>query len=182
MTKPGELSVATDKLAIRRIKHAMKKAGTRWFVGACDWSRNEDRDGKFPPHWALHVHGFTASSDREKLREELKKRFPKSDEIPRPVKVKGWDGNRRAVRYCLKSTFTRRISIESERFDRRSGKKTKCRNTDKQPLRSDEVRELFPHVNSLGIDGRIMLIGARIRNELRGATIELIKSKRRCLR
>ena len=168
-TKPGELSVAADKLAIRRTKHAMKKAGITWFVGAWDWSRNEHRDGKFPPHWALHVHGFTASSDRrEDASPRLKKRFPKSDEIPRPIKVKGWDGNRRAARYCLKPTFTRRISIESERFDRHAGKKTKCRNTDKQPLRSGEVRELFPHVDSLGIEGRIMLIGARIRNELKG--------------
>ena len=179
-SKPGELLVARDKLAIRRTKHAMRKAGIRWFVGACDWSRNEHHDGKFPPHWALHVHGFTASFDGKELRRKLKKGFPKTDEISRPVNVKEWDRNRAAARYCLKPTFTRRISIESERFDRRCGKKTRCRNTDKQPLRSSEVRELFPHVNSLGIEGRLILIGARIRNEVKGgASIERLKSNRR---
>jgi hypothetical protein len=178
--KPGDLSVAADKLAIRRVKHAMKMAGIRWFVGAWDWSRNEHRDGKFPPHWALHVHGFTRSPDGKMLRRRLKKRFPKTDEIARPVKVKSWDGNRRAAQYCLKPTFTRRISIESERFDRHAGKKTKCRNTDKQPLRSGEVRELLSHLEAMGIDGRIALIGVRIRNQSKGgASIELLTSKRR---
>ena len=180
-SQPGALTVGTDKLAMRRIKHAMRKAGIRWFVGASDWSRNEHRDAIFPPRWALHVHGFTTSSDSKELRRRLKKRFPATTEIDRPIKVKEWDGNQAAGRYCLKSTFTRRISIESERFDRHAGKTRPCRNTDKQPLRSSEVRELLPHVDELGIGGRISsLLGARIRNDMKyGASIELLNSKRR---
>jgi hypothetical protein len=155
---PGQLSAAQHQRNIRRWKEALGRAGVTWFVGASDWSFNEHQDNRYQPHWAHHFYGFTATTDPDDLKKRLQAQFPKTDAIPRPVKVQVWDGKKKPIRYMLKSEFYRRIgSDEGQRFNKADGKDRSCRATDKQPLRSSQKRELLLHLDQIGFQGRLML-------------------------
>jgi hypothetical protein len=154
----GQLAVAQHQRNTRRWKEALGRAGVAWFVGAADWSFNEHKDDRYQAHWAHHFYGFTATTDPDDLKKRLQAQFPKTDVIPRPVKVQEWDGKKKAIRYMAKAEFFRRIgSDEGQRFNKANGKKRSCRATDKQPLRSSQKRELLLHLDQIGFQGRLML-------------------------
>jgi hypothetical protein len=96
--------------------------------------------------------------------EALKKHFPKSRDVRKPVYVTKWDGDPEALRYLMKQPTKRRISFVGKRFDKKSGKHRKCRDTDKQPLRSRDRLELLLHLDDIGIAGRLFLKGVQFIN------------------
>jgi hypothetical protein len=98
------------------------------------------------------------TTDPDDRKKRLQAQFPKTDVIPRPVKVQEWDGKKKPIRYMAKSKFFRRIgSDEGERFNKANGNNRSCRATDKQPLRSSQKRELLLHLDQIGLQGRLML-------------------------
>jgi hypothetical protein len=158
LTNLGQLSLAQHQRNVRRWKEALGRAGATWFIGGSDWSFNEHQDDRYQPHWAHHFYGFTATTDPDGLKKQLQAQFPKTDAIPRPVKVQEWDGKKKAIRYMAKAEFFRRIgSDEGQRFNKANGKKRSCRATDKQPLRSSQKRQLLLHLDQIGLQGRLML-------------------------
>ena len=155
---PGQLSPAQHQRNVRRWKDALGRAGVSWFLGGSDWSFNEHEDERYQPHWSHHFYGFTATDDLQSLKRDLQEQFPKTDAIPRPVKVQEWDGKKKPIRYMAKSKFWRRIgSDEGERFNKEKGENRSCRATDKQPLKSSQRRELFLHLDQIGLQGRLVL-------------------------
>jgi hypothetical protein len=118
-SKPGKLSQDQHARNVRRWKAALGRAGVTWFIGGSDWSFNEHAEKRYQPHWSHHLYGFAATTDPEKLKKSLQRQFPKTDVIPRPVKVLAWDGKKQPIRYMLKPEFWRRIGTDDgERFDR----------------------------------------------------------------
>jgi hypothetical protein len=90
------------------------------------------------------------------LKRELRKLFPRTDVIPRPVTVKRWDGDSDAIRYALKPTFWRRIGVDNaKRFAKGKPRNRSCRATNKQRLRSRQKRELLLHLDKIGLQGRL---------------------------
>src|SRR3984893_13613537 len=145
---PGQLSPAQHQRNVRRWKDALGRAGVAWFLGGSDWSFNEHEDERYQPHWSHHFYGFTATDDLQSLKRDLQEQFPKTDAIPRPVKVQEWDGKKKPIRYMAKSKFWRRIgSDEGQRFNKTNGNNRSCRATDKQPLRSSQRSELPLHLD-----------------------------------
>jgi hypothetical protein len=154
----GQLSLAQHARNIRRWKETLGRAGVAWFVGGSDWSFNEHDEDRYPKHISHHFYGFTATTDPDDLKKRLQAQFPKTDVIPRPVKVQEWDGKKKPIRYMAKSKFFRRIgSDEGQRFNKTNGKDRSCRATDKQPLRSSQRRELLLHLDQIGLQGRLVL-------------------------
>jgi hypothetical protein len=155
---PGQLSPAQHQRNVRRWKDALGRAGVAWFLGGSDWSFNEHDEDRYPRHISHHFYGFTATTDPDDLKKRLQTLFPKTDVIPRPVKVQAWDGKKKPIRYMAKSKFWRRIgSDEGERFNKVNGEDRFCRATDKQPLKSSQRRELFLHLDQIGLQGRLVL-------------------------
>jgi hypothetical protein len=155
---PGQLTPDQHARNVRRWKDALGRAGVTWFLGGSDWSFNEHDEERYQPHWSHHFYGLTATIDPEALRKKLQQQFPKTDAIPRPVKVQEWDGKKKALRYMVKSKFWRRIGTDKgERFDKDKGENRSCRATDKQPLRSSQRRELLLHLDQIGLQGRLIL-------------------------
>ena len=143
---------------VRRAKAKLGQATDRFFIGGIDWSFNEHKQQRHMPHWCLHVHGITVTNKIKVLRRSLKKKFPATDTIPRTIKVQEWDGKVKALRYPFKPKFDRRIGTENgKRFDKRTGKYRKCRDTNDQPLRSKDKLELLLHLDSIGIAGRLFV-------------------------
>jgi hypothetical protein len=157
-SKPGTLTKDQHARNVRRWKEALGRAGVPWFIGGSDWSFNEHDKDRYPAHWSHHLYGFAATTDPEELKRALQRRFPKSDAIPRPVKVLVWDGEKRPIRYMVKSKFWRRIGTDDgERFDKTNREQRSCRATDKQPLPSARKRELLLHLDEIGLQGRLVL-------------------------
>ena len=157
-SKPGNLTKAQHARNVRRWKEALGRAGVTWFIGGSDWSLNEHDEDRYPAHWSHHLYGFAATTDPEKLKKALQRQFPKTDAIPRPVKVQVWDGKKRPIRYMVKSKFWRRIGTDDgERFDKTNGEQRSCRATDKQPLPSSRKRELLLHLDQIGLQGRLVM-------------------------
>jgi hypothetical protein len=155
---PGGLKADQHLRNERRWKDALGRAGVTWFLGASDWSSNEHVDDRYAPHWAHHFYGFTAAKDLKRLKALLRKQFPATATIPRPVTVEGWDGKEDAVCYMVKSEFWRRIGTDKgKRFDKANGKARACRATDKQRLTSAQNCELLLHLDAIGLQGRLLL-------------------------
>jgi hypothetical protein len=148
---------------IRRTKDKIGRAGILTLIGAVDWSLNEVR-GKSRKRWSRHLHGVIPEGDTNAELEALKKQFPKSRDVRKPVHVAPWDGDPKALRYLMKQPTKRRISFMGTRFDKKSGKRRKCRDTDKQPLRFAERLELLLHLDHIGISGRLVLKGVQFMN------------------
>jgi hypothetical protein len=76
-----------------------------------------------------------------------------------------WDGETAALRYPFKPKFDRRIGTDNgKRFDKRTGKFRKCRDTDDQPLKSKDKLELILHLDTIGIAGRLFLKNVQFMN------------------
>lgn len=143
---------------VRRTKDKIGRAHDGVFIGGVDWSLNKSKEKKHKPYWCQHVHGVTVTNDTKALKQALKKQFPSSNTIPRPIKVKPWDGDTAGLRYPMKPKpkRDRRISTDNgKQFDKRTGKLRKCRDTDLQPLKSKDRLELLLHLDAIGIAGRL---------------------------
>jgi hypothetical protein len=173
--KSGRLSPGDHDRAVRRWRDRLAKAGIMWFVGATDFSFNEQTQGRFKPHWSVHFYGMTVTKAPKKLKRSLKALFPKAKSIPRPVEIKEWDGNIKALRYILKPNFWRRIATDdAQRHNKKTGGTRKCRDTDRQPLRSRQKRELLVFLDNLGMQARLIMRSCQVVNrKTKGPTIEL---------
>jgi hypothetical protein len=167
MVKPGKLSKADHERGIRRWKERLGKAGVTWFVGATDISLNEHKQGRYRRHWSEHFYGLTVTDDPRKLKRELRKYFPKTDAISRPVKVEEWDGNKKALRYILKPNFSRRIATDvAQRFNKKTATMRSCRATDTQPLKSRQKRELLIYLDDIGMLSRLLMRWCQLLNTM----------------
>lgn len=127
---------------IRRTKDKIGRAGIPTFIGAIDWSFNELK-GENRKRWSRHLHGVIPEGSTGAYLKALKKRFPKSRDVRKPVYIVPWDDDAQALRYLVKQPTKRRISFIGKRFDKKTGKHRTCRDTDHQPLRSRDRLELL---------------------------------------
>ena len=159
--------MSTTERFIRRTKEKLSRAHVATFIGGVDWSFNEHKQQKHRPHWCSHIHGITVTNDTKALKRALKKKFPSSKTIPRPIKVEDWDGEPAALRYPMKPKpkRDRRISTDNgKRFNKKTGQRRRCRATDKQPLKSKDKLELILHLDTIGIAGRLFLKNVQFMN------------------
>jgi len=155
---PGSLSAASHARSVRRWKEGLGRAGVTWFIGATDWSFNEHDQGRYNAHWSEHFYGLMATKDVERLKRSLQEQFPRTDAIDRPVHVKAWNGDPKAIQYMINPTFWRRIGTDEAQRQEKDGVGTRtCRATDKQPLRAKQKIELLHHLNEIGIQGRFLM-------------------------
>jgi hypothetical protein len=109
---PDQLTPDQHARNVRRFKERLGRAGVTWFLGGSDWSFNQHDQDRYPAHWSHHFYGFTATTDPEDLKKRLQAQFPKTDVIPRPVKVQEWDGDTKPIVYMVKLEFNRRIATD----------------------------------------------------------------------
>ncbi|MDX7949940.1 hypothetical protein P7D22_01965 [Lichenihabitans sp. Uapishka_5] len=172
MIPVGSLREIDHANMVRRLKRALVGLPFDWMAGGFDYSLNEHKSERYDPHWLPHLYLIGAADDIPRLRHELSRRFSANDAVPRPVKVKPWDGRWNAPFYTLKVSAYRRVGVDDgERFDPKSGKLRFCRNTEQQRLRSAERLELNLHLDDLGISRR--LFAARAQLHHRGRRTEI---------
>jgi hypothetical protein len=166
MIRPGKLDNADHDRAIPRWKERLGKAGVTWFIGATDISFNEHKQAQQKPKWSKHFYGIAVTNGPKKLKRKLRQQFPKNDVILRPVKLEEWDGDNRAMRYILKPNFWRRIATDdAQRYDEKTRSARRCRDTDTQPLRSKQKRELLLHLDDIGMQSRLLMRCCQLSNK-----------------
>lgn len=176
----GDLAQFDTTNFVRRLKSALNEAGVGWMIGCLDISLNMHEDDRYPPHWCVHLHGFTVTDDIAALRRRLAEVFPRTDAIPRPVKVKEWNGSKKAIHYVLKTTFQRRIGVDNaKRYDPKTGKSRTGRATKTDRLRASEKFEMTKKLHAVGPEGRLFLRNAQLRGSGEGPTLSLINSRAR---
>ena len=173
----GELKRFSPANFSRRLKYTLDKAKVAWVIGCLDYSVNFHEADRYEPHWCVHLHAFTVTDDPKALRRHLVEAAKKTDAAPRPVWVKPWDGDAKAIRYALKTTFHRREGIDdAKRFDRKTGESRTCRATNTQRLLAAEKLELTLHLDRIGWEGRLFMRHAQLRRTQSGPGIALINN------
>lgn len=157
IVRPGKL----DKFSVinfqRRIKTALDSVGVKSAIGGVDFSFNEDREQRWNPIICVHPYLITATDDREQLRRALKRIFPRTTEVPRPIKLPLFENKAYRRSYSLKMNFKLRIS----HYKVRKGKTTKSRNTSTDRLRVDQRIELYKYLHKIGLAARIIFRGIK---------------------
>lgn len=150
----------------RRVKEDLRPIRIEWAIMVLDMTLNEHEANRLHARWQHHYHGFIVTSlTRKELRLALKRVFPKSEAIPRPVHVKEWNGSEGAIRYLLKPDIYRRISSDhGERFDRKTGRVRLCKTTRSDRLRAAEQIELALYLDKIGLQSRLLCLRCRMRN------------------
>ena len=120
-------------------------------IGGFDISMNEHANGKFASHWRPHAWVFVATKDPKELKVCLKKEFPVSKQVRRPVQVVPFDYSLTGLAYAMKSDFSRRVSLPHKR----KGHLMIRRNTRNRPLRSMQKVELAVALHDAGLADRL---------------------------
>ena len=152
----GELSSRDHANQMRKWKRRLSASNLRWFVGGVDFSLNEEPEGWDPAMWFPHLYGIGVTPDVTELRAQLAANVGRTETVRRPVMVVGrpWDGRPNAALYAFKGDFIRRVSCETERFDKHSGRISSCRNTSPQKLLVVQRQELWRHLDYIGLTSR----------------------------
>jgi hypothetical protein len=98
-------------VARRRIERAFVVCGVP-AVGGFDVSANNHELGAFPPFWALHAWLLVPGWRMRPAEGNFRRLFPPDDAIPRPIRMKPFDGQRAGRAYAFKADFDRRTSLE----------------------------------------------------------------------
>ena len=142
------------------LEKVLAEGGVGLALGGIDFSFNEHKFDAFQARWSPHFWVLIHRRNRPVWERSLRIAYRSAKAVPRPVKVKDWDGKMRAVGYAFKTNFSRRNSSETQR-NYRNGKRT-CKNTTYDRLRVEERRELFAYLHGIGLEARLVLLGIRI--------------------
>lgn len=148
--RSGELHKTSLTEFLKYIRRMLVKAGLDhlFVIGVVDISYNENREKTWEPHWQLHVHLIAAGSTEEKLKRRLKKVFPRTATIHKPVEVKPVYDLLGALSYCCKAYFERRVSyIDNKGHWNARGD---------LPLKPAQFREVFLFMSTQGVASRFL--------------------------
>jgi hypothetical protein len=143
----------------RRLKYALKEVGIDAAIGGIDFALSEHKTDRFAPRWVAHHYIIVPTANPDKIRAALLARFPRSDRVPRPVKVPKFENISRRRSYALKMHFMRRISIDGS--EATNDKPRVRRNTEDQRLRTSERLELWLYLDQIGLGTRPIFHGLK---------------------
>ena len=156
IVRPGELTRFSLFDLQQRLKFALKKIGLEAVIGGIDISFNEDRDGKYPQFWCIHIYVIASVENKGRVKRLLKKIYKPDARIPRPVKMSEFNNSARRRSYAFKTEFIRRIGYDEIKPSGRA-----CRNTSRDKLRAKERLELFRYLAECGLASRLIFRGAK---------------------
>jgi hypothetical protein len=180
---PGVLAEWRIERAHRFYTDCLGKAKVLRGVAVLEVGLVEHQDGRYPRQWLPQLHGLLFTHDPDGLKKRLKRVFPATDMVPRPVVMKPWDGNGRYLRYCHKLETRCRVGVDvATRYDLRRGKPRKCRATETRKLTPEERLDLLIFYDRISLDSRILTKGAQLRLTSEGCRmIRLRRPKRRSM-
>jgi hypothetical protein len=156
--RPGQLHTVDIVNLQRRLKYALDKTRINVGIGAIDFSFDEDRKGRYQAFWCPHFYLITSTSKKNKLG-DLRKIYPRTTAIPKPVFISSFRNVSERRSYALKMKFTRRIGYHQVK--NWNDKRRKCRNASCDELRAAERLELFIYLDQIGLADRVIFRRAK---------------------
>lgn len=138
-----------------RLLRALRKGRAGIAIGGIDFSFNEYPVTGDYSRWVPQLWLLAHNANRSRWEHVLRAKYPAHKLVPRPVRIKPWDGHIKATGYALKTNFARRKSIKTERYAR--GKLRPCRDSRDDRLRAAERVELYRYLHCVGLEARIVL-------------------------
>jgi hypothetical protein len=158
----------------RSLRHYLGKAGCGLLFGVIEFDFIEHSTVRYPAGWLPHLHGLVAAFDLKALKGRFKAAIACTEAVPRPVKLKEWDGQKKWLRYCSKISLKRRVGFDAlHRYHKQTGKMRLCRGTKTRKLRSKELRELARCQHRLPLTNR--LFAYRVQWRTQGFTWHLVR-------
>lgn len=154
----GQLSQFDLRSYRRRLESTLSRARVGLAIGGVDFSLNEFPVSKLASRWVPHFYLLAHNSNRARWETELRRNYPCSRAVPRPIRIAPWDGNIRSCGYMLKMRFDRRIEVLAEQ--RNANGYRRFKDTRKDKLRSTERAEIYAYLHSIGLEARLILIDA----------------------
>jgi hypothetical protein len=180
ISKPGNMNDLQISLVHRRVTDRLAKAKVWSAAGVLEVGLVEHVKSRYPRAWGWHLHGIALTRDPAALTKRLAKAFPKTDAVPRPVRVTPWDGSPRWLRYCHKLEGRCRVGVDDEpHFEARKKEPRKCRDTKPRSLTSNERLELLLFHDNISLDSRILTKGAQLRSSKKGCSIVRLRRPKR---
>jgi hypothetical protein len=153
----AELNTLNISTFTAQLFKLLREGGAGIVMGGIDFSFNEYPTLNLHDRWAPQFWLLVRSANRPHWERLIREFYRSNTAVPRPIKVKTWNGNIRAPGYALKTNFRRRISVSGSRFAR--GHNSVCRNTKPDRLRAHERVELYRYLHEIGLEARIVLVG-----------------------
>ncbi len=148
----------------------LNTASVRWAVLGVDISLNDDTTKGLGIAWQAQIYGIGEVEDRKATSKALRKHFPDSKYVRRPVVLKACDGTPYACSYTFKTEFRRRVTYWDDNHI-----PYPCWETSKPPLKAREHVELLLFLDQLGIAGRMMLHKVRLLHTKEGVVLQKIE-------
>lgn len=153
---PGTLTAKTCAEAADAIQIALSAAGIGPALLGLDVSFNEDLTGEVPPHWSVHAHGACADWLSLVQKRDLRRAFPRTSHVSRPVKTDPLDDRLAWHLYAHEPERERRQTyLDPRERDEREP----CRNTRERPLQAAQAVELALVEHRVGLLGRLINCG-----------------------
>ncbi len=141
--------------ARRRIERALAVCRVP-AVGGFDVSANYHEVDAFWPFWALHAWLLVPGWRMRPTEGDFRRLFPPDEAIPRPVRMKAFDGQRAGRAYALKADFDRRTSLQPRTLE--DGSRSTF-STRAKPIWGQDRVELALALDRAGLDARLLLRG-----------------------
>ncbi len=152
---PDNLTATTCRRVMADITTALDACGVASRALSLDISYNEDITGKFEPHWCAHVHGAARDWLSNAQAKALRKTFPPSRLVPKPVDVDHLDRDERGRLYIFKPDRVRRVTF----LNGDNPKRRPYRDSKRRHLRPWQAIALARVEHELGFDYRLITNG-----------------------
>lgn len=179
-SKPGQLGEPDIGQVHRKLTDSLGRARVKTSVTVAEVSMIEHESKRYPRQWLWHQHGFVFTRNPVALALRLEKQFPKSDLVPRPIRIVLWDGDEKWPRYCYKLPTRSRVGIDGVlRFDKKKQRYRQTRGTKSRSLKPEEFLELLLYFDRISLDSRIITRGSQLRASKSGCKIVLLRRPKR---
>lgn len=151
----GQLDTLALPAFKRHLVRTLQRGQASLAVGGIDFSFNEYPGTKHISRWVPQFWLLIHNANRARWERVLREKYPSRILVPRPVRIKSWDGCIAAAGYALKANFSLRRTTRTQRYAR--GKYRPCQNTSNDKLRAAERVELFKYLHKVGLEARLVL-------------------------
>ena len=153
---------------VKALRYLLNKApGISWVACGIDLSLDDDAQKVLDIAWVPQFYGFVRTTNITALVDLLRKRYPKTDQAPRPVHIKLFNGKIEAFSYALKPVFTKRIAYKDPEKGRWDTRKVSL------PPKHHVQAMLWMH--KIGFSSRLFFKNVRMTRI--GQHVELVKIK-----
>jgi hypothetical protein len=166
----------TDTLNDNGVEHSIGGLDISYAVDGRVIGEHGFRGPNVDDHWLIHVTVMMPLKTFRRIETKLREAYPKTELVPKPISMRQWDGDPRAIAYVFKRLAAKSADIVRSIYLRDKGREESPRqNTRAAKLPSKRRVELLVMLDQLAPDCRYLLWGMKPQKGTTGLSIALNK-------